>query len=182
MNIKTFKGGFDCNFSYLVWEKEDVILIDPSTPADEILKFIFENKLNLIGVFIMHSHFDHLVDLDKYKTRIFAHESSPKKDKALKHNQNLKLAGLNIKVLHTPGHHLDSICLLIDNNLFTSDTLFIECIGRTDLEESNEEDMKKSLTLLKSLPPETQVYPGHDYGSKPKSTIGYELTHNPYLR
>ena len=131
----------------------------------------------------MHSHFDHIIELNKYNSKIFAFESSPiEKDKPLKNNQTISLAGFKIKVLHTPGHCSDSICLLIDNKLFTSDTLFVGSIGRTDLEGADDKEMKASLELIKDLPSETEVYPGHDYGIKPKSTIGYERVHNPFLR
>ena len=185
MQIKTFKGGYDDNFTYVIYNDKECIIIDPAVKAKEVLTFIEENNLQAKFVVVMHSHFDHIVELDKYREKgipIYAHESNKIDcDKKLKDNDVLNFLGVNIKVLHTPGHIYDAICLLINNWLFTSDTLFVEGCGRVDLQGSDPELMVKTLERLKTLPDETKVFPGHDYGSTETSTIGREKKNNKFL-
>jgi glyoxylase-like metal-dependent hydrolase (beta-lactamase superfamily II) len=84
----------------------------------------------------------------------------------------LKLGKVHIRIIHTPGHSLDSICLLIDGKVLTGDTLFIGECGRTDFGDGSAEDMYHSLfDKLMKLDDKIEVYPGHDYGPKPHSTI-----------
>ena len=85
-----------------------------------------------------------------------------------------------LEKIHTPGHSPGGICLLSDGNLFTGNTLFVGGIGRTDLPGSSHEQFMKSIKeKLLILPPETIVWPGHDYGAMVPSTIGYEKQTNP---
>jgi len=89
---------------------------------------------------------------------------------------------VSLKVIHTPGHSPGGICLLVDGNVFTGDTLFVGGIGRTDLPGASERQFMKSIKeKLFTLPEPTIVWPGHDYGDKPKSTIGWEKATNPWL-
>jgi glyoxylase-like metal-dependent hydrolase (beta-lactamase superfamily II) len=92
------------------------------------------------------------------------------------------LGELRIRVLHTPGHSPGSSCFLVGRHLIAGDTLFVQGCGRIDLPGSDPDAMFRSLRRLAELPPETQVYPGHNYGPRPTSTIGDELRHNAYLR
>ncbi len=89
----------------------------------------------------------------------------------------LNIGSFKISVLHTPGHSPGSVCFLIDNNLFSGDTLFAGSIGRVDLPGGSQTDMQNSLGKLVKLPHDTQVFPGH--GSK--TTIGNEIKTNPFL-
>ena len=87
-----------------------------------------------------------------------------------------------LKVIHTPGHSPGGICLHSDGHVFTGDTLFVGGIGRTDLPGSSHEQFMRSIReKLLVLPPETVVWPGHDYGTRPSSTIGYEKATNPWV-
>ncbi len=87
-----------------------------------------------------------------------------------------------MKVLHTPGHTPGCICLYADGNVFTGDTLFVGAVGRTDLPGGSLDILLDSLKKqLITLPPETIVWPGHDYGETPTSTIGREMQENPYI-
>lgn len=126
----------------------------------------------------MHSHFDHVVDLDRYREKgilLYGHKLlNIKTDKKINDGDWLKLGLVQMKIIHTPGHAPDAICLLIDNHLFTSDTLFVGGCGRTDLEDGSPEQLKRSLSKLKRLPENTIIYPGHDYGETKTSTIGKE--------
>ena len=89
--------------------------------------------------------------------------------------QLVKIKG---KVVHTPGHQSDEVCYQFDEKLFTGDMLFIVGIGRVDLPDSNPPDMEKSVELLKTLPDNLVVYPGHDYGDVPFRTLGEEKKMN----
>ncbi|MBU0460708.1 MAG: MBL fold metallo-hydrolase [Nanoarchaeota archaeon] len=185
MIIKTFQGGYDNNFAYLIIENNQCALLDPAVPAETILNYIQENNLTLKFIVIMHSHFDHTVDLDKYRKQgilLYGHPSTKIEiDQKIEDKDILELGSLKLKVIHTPGHTPDAICILIDNKLFTSDTLFVECCGRTDLEGGDANQLKQSLNKLKQLPDDTMIYPGHDYGSTKTSTIGKEKHNNPHF-
>ncbi|MBI2152015.1 MBL fold metallo-hydrolase [Candidatus Woesearchaeota archaeon] len=168
MNIHTFQGGYDQNFTYLVYElkldeaklesEQNIgIIIDPAVPAKEILQFAEKNNIIILFVVVMHGHFDHLVGLDEYqklKIPIYAHEAINSKvgskiTRKLNDNELINLGTIQFKVLYTPGHQKDNICLFLENNpqklLFTSDTLFIGSYGRVDLPGSNVKEMADSL-------------------------------------
>ncbi len=92
------------------------------------------------------------------------------------------LGELQITCLHTPGHSPGSTAFHCGDHLIAGDTLFVQGCGRVDLPGSNPDDMFRSLRRLAELPPATQIYPGHNYGPSPTSTIGDELQRNVYLR
>lgn len=103
-------------------------------------------------------------------------------DIQLKDGQVLDIGALKIEVIHTPGHTPGSVCFLIHGNLFTGDTLFVGAVGRTDLTGGSLDTLLESLEKrLMVLPPETVVWPGHDYGDTPTSTIAREMEENPYI-
>jgi glyoxylase-like metal-dependent hydrolase (beta-lactamase superfamily II) len=103
-------------------------------------------------------------------------------DIRLKDGDVLKAGTLEVKVIHTPGHTPGSVCYLIDGNLFSGDTLFVGAVGRTDLIGGSLDTLLESLEKrLIVLPKETIVWPGHDYGDSPTSTIGREMEENPYI-
>ena len=101
----------------------------------------------------------------------------------VKDGENIKLEQLNLKSIYTPGHTSDSYSFLMDNFLFTGDTLLINGTGRTDFQNGNSKDAYNSLfKKLLILPDDTIVYPGHDYNGKTKSTISNEKKNNPRLQ
>ena len=182
MQIKKFQGGYDSNFAYLIIEGKECALIDPSVPSNEVLDYINENNLQLKFVVVMHGHFDHTVELQKYGCESYGHSLLKIKiNNNIEDGDILSLSSLRFKVIYTPGHTQDAICILIENNLFTSDTLFVEGCGRTDLEGGNTEQLWESLEKLKQLPDNTIIYPGHDYGSTKTSTIGKEKENNRFF-
>jgi hydroxyacylglutathione hydrolase len=96
--------------------------------------------------------------------------------------ERLPLGESMIHVLHTPGHTPGSCCFLIEGNLITGDTLFVGDVGRTDLKGGSLDRLIQSIeTKLLPLPDDTRVWPGHDYGDRPTSTIGSEKKENPYI-
>ena len=103
-------------------------------------------------------------------------------DIKLKDGDILEVGSLNIEVIHTPGHTPGSVCYLVGENLFTGDTLFVGAAGRTDLIGGSLDTLIKSIeNKLIVLPKQTIVWPGHDYGESPSSTIGREMEENLYI-
>ena len=128
----------------------------------------------------------------KTKSDVYFHESefdeisrliknSSAKIITLKDNEEIKVGKIKIKIIHTPGHTKGAVCLLFDNKLITGDTLFVGAIGRTDLPGGDAIKLFESLQKLKKLDDKIEIYPGHDYGEAPFSTIGGEKKSNPYF-
>ena len=162
------------------------LLIDTSP---DFRQQMLVNKLDDIdAVLYTHHHIDHTADIGRIKafsgSAIVAHRlSSIERDIEVVDGDILELGHLRIKVIHTPGHTGDGISLLIDGKLLTGDTLFVGECGRTDLPDSSVEDMYHSLfSKLMRLEDDIEVYPGHDYGPRPFSTIGEERRTNYTLK
>ncbi len=188
LHLRTFKGGYDSNFSYILYDHstKEAAIIDTSIEPDTLLSFIQEKRLQLKFVVIMHSHFDHMVGIDRYREKGIKLAASEKMQKEidikLKDGDELQLGDHQLKVLFTPGHIYDSICILVQGKLFTSDTLFIDGCGRVDLQGADVEDMFNSLQKIKQLPDDTIIYPGHDYGRVPFETLGNQKKSNRFLQ
>lgn len=173
------------NFSYVIADEgtREAVVVDPSYNEDALTLFIKHQKLKLVYVIDTHGHGDHTAGNDGLKrsfgAKVVAHKvSKVQKDVSVVEGDVLKVGKVTINVLHTPGHTADSICLLVDGKVLTGDTLFIGECGRTDLPGGSPEDMYRSLGKLKKLDDRIEVYPGHDYGRKPCSTIGEEKRTN----
>jgi len=178
------------NFSYIIADpsSREAAVVDPSFNVRGIVRALEENRLRLKYVICTHHHFDHTAEVDFFKTRfgakVLAHRlSSVEKDIELDDRSVIELGSIKIKVIHTPGHTEDSICLLADNKLLTGDTLFVGGCGRTDLPGGDARKLYHSLfNKLLTLDDDVEVYPGHDYGLKPSSTIGFEKATNYALK
>lgn len=172
------------NFSYLIGDDSgSAAIVDPAGNQRSILRHLKANKLSLEFILLTHSHPDHTSGVEELARRtgakVVAHETSRLRvDTVVRDGQRIQLGGLTIEIMHTPGHTMDGICVLVDGKIMTGDTLFVRECGRTDLAGSDSAKMYESLNRLKSLPPETEVWPGHDYGPKPSSTIGEEVREN----
>ena len=174
------------NFAYIIGDEttRDAAAIDPGYNVEKILRQIQQLKVNVKYIVNTHSHGDHTSGnarlKEKTRAKIVAHaKSSRPKDIAVKDQDTLQLGKLTVRVIHTPGHTPDGICLLVDNKLITGDTLFVGECGRTDLAGSSAEDMYHSLfDKILTLDDSIEVYPGHNYGDKPSSTIGQERKTN----
>ena len=190
-----FKQLFDNNsstYTYLIASANgrDALIIDPvEENVTEYIKLLEELNLKLVKVIDTHIHADHVTGASKLKnntncTTIMG-ENSPAEtvDLKLKDGEIIKVDQMEIKALYTPGHTSDSYSFLMNNYLFSGDTLLINGTGRTDFQNGSSEDAYHSLfdKLLK-LPEETLLYPGHDYNGKKVSTIGDEKKFNPRLQ
>lgn len=179
------------NFSYIIADNvaHEVAVVDPSLNAGEIMRILKTEGLNLKYVVNTHGHSDHTAGNEELRSllgaRIVAHKSSRMEvEVAVDEGDLISVGDIVIKVLYTPGHSADSICLLVDDKkLLTGDTLFVGECGRTDLPGGNSKDMYHSLfSKLLRLGDDVEVYPGHDYGVKTSSTIGEERRSNYTLQ
>lgn len=183
MILEQILVGDMANFTYILADGNKAAVIDPSWDLDKILNMLEKYNLKLEYIINTHSHFDHTLGNDQLKTltnaRIAMHKNVPlDKDIELDEGSIIKMNSIEIRVLYTPGHTKDSICLLTDKILFTGDTLFVDSCGRTDLPGGDARELYDSLQRLARLDENIKVYPGHNYGSKPYSTIGYEKRNN----
>ncbi len=178
------------NFSYIIGDEEthQGAVVDPGFETEKILEIAVQNRLKIKYLIDTHEHMDHTSgnrDLAlKTGAKIVAHEYAQiTKDISVKDGEELKLGETSIKVIHTPGHTPGSICLLIDRKLLTGDTLFVGECGRVDLPGGSAEDLYSSLfNKILNLDDDIEVYPGHNYGAEPSSTIGSERKHNYVLK
>jgi glyoxylase-like metal-dependent hydrolase (beta-lactamase superfamily II) len=179
------------NFSYIVADDvtREAAVVDSSFNAGEIIRILKTENLKLQYIVNTHGHSDHTVGNEELRSMFGAktvvHKlSRVNADIAVDDGDVVRVGNVSIKVIYTPGHTPDSICLLVDNKkLLTGDTLFVGECGRTDLPGGNSRSMYDSLfNKLLKLGDDVEVYPGHDYGSRPSSTIGEEKRSNYTLQ
>lgn len=190
MIFKQVPVGTFQNFAYIIGDENTKIsaIVDPAWEVDKILESCRESGLNVAFVINTHSHHDHTegneLVVKRTGAKVITHERSPvRKDKTVKDGDQIEIGSLKMKVLYTPGHCPDHICLLINGKLLTGDTLFVGECGRTDLAGGNSGDLYDSLTQkILTLEDPVEVYPGHDYGKTPSSTIGIERKNNYTLK
>jgi hydroxyacylglutathione hydrolase len=192
MIIKQLEVGYMDNFCYIVGceKTHRALVIDPGAEVERILSAAAEEKLTIETIVNTHGHSDHTAGNDSLKeataARIVIHSKDAgqyrKADILLKDESPLRVGELTFEVLHTPGHTPGGICLYARGNLFTGDTLFVGDSGRTDLPGGHRPTLGASIRRLMQLPDDTVVWPGHNYGPMPSSTIGWEKRHNVNAR
>jgi len=178
------------NFSYIIADDstKEAAVVDPNFNADAIIRIVKDQNLNVKYVIDTHDHFDHTASNEEIKSnfgaKVVAHKlANVNKDVSVVDGDVIRVGNIIVKVIHTPGHTQDSVCLLVDDKLLTGDTLFVGECGRTDLPGGSAEDLYYSLfDKLMKLDDNIMVYPGHDYGPKPCSTIGIERRTNYVLQ
>jgi hydroxyacylglutathione hydrolase len=179
------------NFTYILADEEsgEAAVIDPSWDLDKIFQALKKNGWRAKYVINTHTHFDHVLGNEQMAevtgAKIVQHKNSQlKKDFAVSDGDTIEIGSIRLRVLHTPGHSKDSICLLLDDHLiFTGDTLFVGNCGRVDLPGSDVKEMYYSLfDRLAKLDEKLILYPGHNYGSTSTSTIGHEKKTNYVLQ
>jgi hydroxyacylglutathione hydrolase len=189
LEIVQIRAGRMANFSYLLYcpQSRRGAAVDPSFEPQSLLLEAEKRQVSIELLINTHGHGDHVAGnaqlLQATGARLAAHPADlPRADVALEEGTVLTLGQESVQVLHTPGHSPGSITLHASGALITGDTLFVTFVGRADLTGSDPEKLYYSLRRLASFPGETLVYPGHDYGPQPVSSIAFELLHNPYLR
>ena len=210
MVVNQYEVGNFAVFCYLIGDEEtkEGLFIDP---ADDVERLISEAKSQGVEkikyIVNTHSHVDHIMGnkemVKRTGAKVVIHEEeagylvqtpadllmmfratpSPPADLLVKEGDVIQVGKVGLKVIHTPGHSPGGMSLYIDGMVFTGDTLFVGSVGRTDFPGSSWEAMETSIReKLYVLPGDTIVFPGHNYGSTPTSTIQYERRHNPFVR
>ena len=186
------------NFSYIIGDEKskEAAVVDAGWEAGELISIAGNEKLKIKKIILTHSHYDHAQKADELASKtnadIYFHENDSNEIRRviknpdiaihkLKNNDEIKVGNIKIKVIHTPGHTPGGICLLAGNKLLTGDTLFVNAIGRVDLPGGDAVKLFESLQRLKKLSDDVEIYPGHDYGDVPFSTMKGEKKTNPYL-
>jgi hydroxyacylglutathione hydrolase len=210
MVINQYEVGNFAVFCYLIGDEEsqEGLFIDPADDSSRLIAEAKSHGLNKIKYIInTHSHVDHIMGnaemAKKTGAKIIIHEedatalvrtpssllemfsatTSPPADIVVREGDVIQVGSVGLKVIHTPGHSAGGMSLYLDGRVFTGDTLFVGSVGRTDFPGSSWDVLEASIRKkLYVLPGETVVFPGHNYGSTPTSTIQYERRHNPFVR
>ena len=198
MVIKTYPlGEYGANCYLVINDKNRKgIVIDPGANGAGLIKEIEKLTYNIKGILLTHAHFDHIGGVkelkDKYNIPVYVNQGEidnskvdnnvysklPNDCSLINDGDVLNIGGINIKCLHTPGHSKGGMCFLIEDSVFTGDTLFQGSIGRTDFISGDFKTLIDSIQKkLITLDGDTKVYPGHG----PSSTIMYERMRNPFL-
>jgi sulfur dioxygenase len=190
-----FKQLFDkksSTYTYLIASSKgrEALIIDPVIEnIDDYIKLLNELNLKLVKVIDTHIHADHVTGASKLKdktkciTIMGNHTPADSVEIKVKDGELIKLDQLQLRAIYTPGHTSDSFSFLMNNYLFSGDTLLINGTGRTDFQNGSAKDAYDSIfNKLLKLPDETLLYPAHDYKGENVSTIGKEKKFNPRLQ
>jgi len=201
MIIKTFKEPPIENNNYLIIDEEtkEAALIDCSFVDSNVTKTIEEHGAKLKYILLTHGHFDHIAGIRPNEAKIVMHENDlgilkqannylplfgipeitiPQIDIFIKDGDVIKLGSIDIKVIHTPGHTQGGVCYLINDVLFSGDTIFRESVGRCDMEGGNFDQIVESIrSKIFTLPDNITIYPGHG----PSTNVKWEREHNRFL-
>jgi glyoxylase-like metal-dependent hydrolase (beta-lactamase superfamily II) len=207
--VKQIEVGNFSIFSYLVADEQakEALFIDPSADHDLLLKEAASHGLTVKYIVNTHHHIDHSMGNKEMVRRtgakiiiheldapelltpardileMFGAEISPRADILVSDGQRIQVGSVALQVIHTPGHTPGGMCLYIDGMVFTGDTLFVGSVGRTDFPGGSYEELEQSIrTKLYTLPGNTVVLPGHNYGMSPTSTIQLERQTNAVVR
>ncbi|MEI9477374.1 MAG: MBL fold metallo-hydrolase [Deltaproteobacteria bacterium] len=209
MVLKQYEVGRFSIFSYLIGDEnaKEGLVIDPADDADLLISEAESNGLQIKYIVNTHCHVDHIMGnqemVKRTKAKIVIHEKdaegltrtpsylldmfdaipSPPADHLVKQGDVIQVGNVSLQVLHTPGHSPGGISLYVDGAVFTGDTLFVGSVGRTDFPGSSFVELETSVReKLYVLPGNTVVFPGHNYGPTPTSTIQFERRNNPFVR
>ncbi len=208
MDVKQIYLPRMANFCYLVGDEQTRTcgVIDPAFDAKKILGEAGAANYTITHVINTHGHADHVSAnadiikatgaslciheadasqvagiLNRSLSRILGGKGSPGADCLLRDDDVVTIGNTKLRIIHTPGHTPGSICIYTNGHVFTGDTLFVAAVGRTDLPGGSTATLLSSIRgKLYTLPEETIVWPGHDYGDAPSSTIGREKAENPF--
>jgi glyoxylase-like metal-dependent hydrolase (beta-lactamase superfamily II) len=187
MIFEQIRNGGDRNFGYLIGDEQSGLaaVVDPSYNPAGYVDRVRELGLTIRYVICTHSHQDHINGNDYIQEAtdaevVMYRDADYFYDTAVEDGDVIRLGNLELRIIHTPGHTDDGMCVLVENRLITGDTLFVGKVGGTDLDQGARRQYE-SLRRLMELDERVEVYPGHDYGVSPFSTIGHEKKTNPFI-
>jgi len=207
--VRQFEVGNFNIFCYLIADEQakEGFFVDPSAQHDMLLNEAASHDLTIKYVVNTHHHIDHsmgnkemvrrtgakiviheadasgLLNTPRNMLEMFGAESSPPADILVSDGQIIKIGNVSLRVIHTPGHTPGGMCLYMEGMVFTGDTLFVGSIGRTDFPGGSYPELERSIrNKLYALPGDTVVFPGHNYGISPTSTIEQERRTNAFVR
>tara|TARA_A100001035_G_C27608060_1_gene419618 strand:- start:25 stop:717 length:693 start_codon:yes stop_codon:yes gene_type:complete len=179
-------------YTYIIasGEEREALIIDPVIEhTEDYIKILNSLKLKLVKVIDTHIHADHITAMNELNKRTSCsrimgeHSKSEVIDLKIKDNEKIEIENIKLEAIYTPGHTDCSYSYLMDDRVFTGDTLLINGTGRTDFQNGNSYDAYNSIfNRLLKLPEKTLVYPAHDYNGKKYSTIENEKNNNPRLQ
>ena len=198
MEIKRYILGPISTNTYWLQNGNNVILIDPASKAEKLIDAL--GDLNLVAILLTHGHFDHIKAVDglyeKYKCPVYLHSDDEELARDKQSGEDFGLVSyitcptispsqgklvindFNFEIVYTPGHTEGSLIYIIEDSIFTGDTLFKGSVGRTDLKGGSVSKLRESLRVFKELNCNYKIYPGHDE----PSTLLDELANNYYLK
>ena len=195
MIIKQLRVGSMDVFSYILGcpKTREALVIDPGGEVERIAATARQEALKIKYILNTHHHWDHTVGNEALKkmtqARIVMHaleddllRGASRADIRLTDEKTFQVGEITFQLFHTPGHTRGGLCLYAEGQLFTGDTLFVGDSGRTDLAGGHRPTLGASIRRLMELPDETVIWPGHDYGPTPSSTIAWEKRHNVNAR
>lgn len=205
MILKTFVTGLleDNNYLLIDEKSKEAVLIDCTEKNKSIEDAIEQYGATLKYILLTHGHFDHVLGVNdfrkKYDCKVLVHEADQnllenvnqftrdfgmpqvevqKVDGYINENKIITFGDIEVKTIHTPGHTLGSVCFLIEDKLFSGDTIFYETVGRTDLKGGSFIDLKNNIkNKIFTLDDNIEIYPGHGRST----TVGYEKVNNKFL-
>jgi glyoxylase-like metal-dependent hydrolase (beta-lactamase superfamily II) len=194
--VRQLKLGPMENFVYLVGaaDARETAIVDPAWDVSEAVRAASEDGRVLTHALVSHHHFDHVNGLPDVLAqggiRVYAHRADvPKLAPELQREvipvdagDAVDVGPLAVRAFHTPGHTPGSTCWHAGGALFAGDTVFVNACGRCDLAGGDPEEMFKSLRRVAELPDDVTLYPGHDYGDVPVSSVAREKERNPYFQ
>lgn len=209
MILQQMQVGSMAVFAYLVGDRDSgkALVIDPAADVQSIISEAEKKGLEIVTIVNTHGHVDHVSGNADMKAatgaeiviheddaamlrstppmmlKMFGGKASPQADRTVRDGDVISVGSVNLEVIHVPGHSPGGMALYVPGYVFTGDTLFVEAVGRSDLPGGSWPVMLRSIQgRLLTLPDETVVLPGHNYGRTPTSTIGNEKKHNPFLQ
>ncbi len=189
--FEQIRSGGDRNLGYLLGDRDTgrAVLIDPSYDPDQFVARAHDQGLVVTHVINTHSHIDHVNGntraLACTGAALAAHDSAPTAPAvALRDGDTLEVGALRLSFLHVPGHCADHVVIAEPEHglLLTGDLLFVGKVGGTKTDEDTRTEWESLRRVLRTYPDQTTVWPGHDYGTRPSSTIGLERRTNPFLQ
>ncbi|MGI0072248.1 MAG: MBL fold metallo-hydrolase [Nitrosotalea sp.] len=190
MKVHQLEVGGMQNFTYVLEDEQtsEAVIIDPSWDLNLVLDVVEKNDLKVKYVINTHHHFDHTIGneaiVQRTNSKIIQHNASTlKNDMTVSDGDKIRFGNSELTVFHTPGHSEDSVCLIGDGKIFSGDTLFVGNCGRVDLPGGSARKLYHSLfDVIHKMDDGLVLYPGHNYGNSPTSTIGKEKKTNFVLQ